>query len=145
MAQVQVGGAGHKQRQDWMGKSTTSPHLRPGGLRMVLSTSQAAPEPGDPTWTHGALQGQTSEGALILQQASAWSTHDVQLSTILVLFDCTNAFACTKQQDLTEVAVEWFGAKDAVFVEEVPFHPTGGESWVTSWHHNSASSTTRDK
>ena len=96
--------------------------------------------PWTPSWCHGALPGRSREGALLVLQSSAWRAKDCGRSALTVLYDCSNAFACSDHDQMREIADWWF-EKDATYVHHmiqwglssittptgtVSFHPEDG-------------------
>ncbi len=70
------------------------------------------------TWVRGGPPGRTREGAIVAQMSAAWRAEDLKRSVALVLFDASNAFACTSEARLHRIAEDWF-KQDAAYVKDV--------------------------
>ena len=69
-------------------------------------------------WAHGGLRYRSREGAIAAQLVTAWRTGSWKQPSVLMLYDCTNAFPCTPTSRLKAHAKDWVGAPDHRLVDD---------------------------
>jgi hypothetical protein len=75
-------------------------------------------QPSPTYWEHGGWRGRSREEAIITQTMATWRLRQAKRSFGASFYDATNAFACTRTEDLVQACFRDMPRRDAVHYED---------------------------
>ena len=87
-----------------------------GSRWLAVQYDRINPEPA--YWEHGGWRGRCREEAIITQTMASWRLRRAKRSFAVSFYDATNAFACSRTEDLVQKCMKDMPRRDAVHFQD---------------------------